>query len=156
MDSTGNTVENITSSMDNVALADTTYTVYLVKIQSSHPEGGLAILVKINKDVGDIHFIAPNSDGDDLHYHRVSIQPHEIGEIPMPIGTTLAKDYPSSWDEALKQLPLLANSNQQDMLTLLASPLKVSQWTRLARAMLENAGILMEFEAAPIMFRVEI
>ncbi|KAJ5815838.1 hypothetical protein N7447_008071 [Penicillium robsamsonii] len=155
MDSIGNTVENITSSMDKIALTNTTYTVYLVKIQPTHPEGGLAILVKANKDAGDIHFIAPNRVGDHLHYHRVAIQPHEIGRIPMPIGTTIAQNYPGSWDESLKQLPLLAKPNQQDMLTLLALPLKVSQWTQLARAMLENAGILKEFEATPITFRVE-
>ncbi|KAJ5519562.1 hypothetical protein N7463_000015 [Penicillium fimorum] len=100
MDSIGNTVENITSSMDNITLTNTTYTVYLVKIQSSHPE-----------DAGDIHFIAPNRIGDHLHYYRMAIQAHETGEIPMPIGTTIAQNYPGSWDEALKQLPLLAKSN---------------------------------------------
>ncbi|KAJ5155092.1 uncharacterized protein N7500_010531 [Penicillium coprophilum] len=154
MNSTGNTVDNITSSMDNVYLTDATYTVYLVKRenQSSHPEGDLAIFVKTEIDAGDIQ--AFKAADDHIQYYRVAIRVDEIGESLMSIGTTLARDYPGSWDEALKQLSLEAKeSNQQ--LALSPSALKVSRWSQLARAALKNAGTLKEFEAAPITFRVE-
>ncbi|KAJ5511489.1 hypothetical protein N7453_003592 [Penicillium expansum] len=157
-------MENITSSMDNVALASATCTVYLVKQEcsSSAPEGGLAIFVYTNEgeDSGDIHFIkSGNASVSGLSYQHQTIRVDEInqmGENLMPIGTTPAQKYPGSWVEVMGKLPLLlANeSNQHDMLTLLDSPLKVSQWTQLARPTLKNAGLLKEIEAAPTTFHV--
>ncbi|OQE38326.1 hypothetical protein PENCOP_c008G07406 [Penicillium coprophilum] len=103
MNSTGNTVDNITS-MGDVNLTNTTYTVYLVQRenQSSHPEGGSVIFVKTEKDAGDIQ--ASKGADDDIPYYRMAIRVDEIGESLMSIGTILARDYPGSWDEALKQL----------------------------------------------------
>ncbi|KAJ5211353.1 hypothetical protein N7491_011173 [Penicillium cf. griseofulvum] len=143
MNITMNTGE-ITTSMGKLALTNTKYPVYLVKREiTSHPEGGSAIFVRTSESAGNIHFI--ESEG----ARHVAVQAHEIGEILMPIGTTFAQEY-HGWDEVLVQLHFLLakEPDQQDMLTLLASPLKVSQWTQLARLTLKSAGLLEEVEAA--------
>lgn len=154
MNSTSNTTENITNTMVNVTLTEPQrHKVYIVKynFDSSPPEGDSAIFVKTNEDVGHIHFIASNVAGSHLYYDRATIMAHEAketGESLMLIGTTLTKNYPGSWDEALR----VVEENQHYTTTSLALSgsiqagmrrSKVSRWTQeCARPTLEKAGLL--------------
>ncbi|KAI1836413.1 hypothetical protein DTO013E5_3800 [Penicillium roqueforti] len=146
--------------MVNVTLAEPQrHKVYIVKYNfaSSPPEGDSAIFVKTNEEVGHIHFIASKDAGAHLYHDRVSVRAHEvteIGESLMLIGTTLTKNYPGSWDEALRVI----EENQQYVtpatsLALSGSAqarmrrLRVSRWTQeCARPALEKAGLLEKLE----------
>ncbi|KAJ6144023.1 hypothetical protein N7471_003476 [Penicillium samsonianum] len=141
-------MENITDTMVNATLTEPQrLKVYIVKynFDSSPPEGDSAIFVKTNEDAGYIHFITSKDAGAHLYYDREIIRAHEvmeIGESLMLIGTTLTKNYPGSWDEALRTTPAtslaLSGTTQAELRRL-----KVSRWTQeCARPMLEKAGLL--------------
>ena len=156
MNNTSNTTEDIIDTMVNVTLTEPQrYKVYIVKYSfaSSPPEGDSAIFVKTNEEDGNIHFIASKDAGAHMYYDRVSVRANEVterGDSLMLIGTTLTKNYPGSWDKALR----VVEENQQYATPVASMPLpgssqarmrrlRISSWTQeCARPALEKAGLL--------------